>query len=130
METKTNARVTQVNINCSTKTQQKIASYNGNINDYYMVDYFDNDQCRWVRCPFNTLEQVAHIASSIVNGREVEGFRVIPEKWLSQLRDNTWNEETNSYTEDVITNRTWLFGSRYEELAEHITGERSLMRDN
>jgi hypothetical protein len=130
METKTNARVTQVSFNCSTKTQQKNVSYNGNIDDYYMVDYFDKDQCRWVRSPFSTLEEVAHIASSIINGREVEGFRVIPETWLSQLRDNTWNEETNSYTEDVITNRTWFFGSRYEELAEQITGEKSLMRDN
>jgi hypothetical protein len=128
METKTNAKVTQVNLNRSTKTQKKIASYNGNINDYYMVDYFDDDQCRWVRSQFNTLEQVAKILTSITNGKEVKGFRVIPEKWLSQLRDNTWNEETNSYTEDVITNRTWLFGSRYEELAEHITGQKSFER--
>jgi len=127
MKNLTNAKNTRVLFNCETKTHQKIASYNGDLNDYYMVDYFDKYQCRWVRSPFNTLEQVAQIANSVNHRKDVEGFRVLPEKWLSQLRDNAWNEETNSYTQDVITNRTWFFGSRYEELAEHITGEKSLM---
>jgi hypothetical protein len=129
MTTQNNTKNTHSPSICQTKTGHKIASYNGNIDDYYMVDYFDEDQCRWVRSPFNTIEQVAQIASSIIHGREVKRFRVLPEKWLSQLRDNTWNDETNSYTEDDITNRVWFFGSLYEELAEHITGEKSLMRN-
>jgi len=113
--------------NCEDKNEQKKVSYNGNIDDYYMVDYFDEDQCRWVRSPFNTLDNI-HYISSLINreGKKVERFRVLPEKWLSELRENTWNEETSSYEEDVITNRTHLFGSMYETIAERITGVKSL----
>jgi hypothetical protein len=114
-----------------TGTRQKIASYKGNLDDYYMVDYHVevDSFMKWVRSPFKTLEEVAQIANSIHNRKGISNFRILPEKWLSQLRDNTWNDETNSYTKDDITNRVWVFGSFYEELAEHITGETSLMRN-
>lgn len=113
--------------NCEEKNEQKKVSYNGNIDDYYMVDYFDLDECRWVRSPFNTIEDIHYISSLIkIEGKEVERFRVLPEKWLSELRDNTWNEETSSFEKDVITNRTNLFGGMYETIAERITGVKSL----
>jgi len=113
--------------NCEEKNEEKKGYYNGNIDDYYMVDYFDVDECRWVRSPFNTLDGI-HYISSLINygGKEVERFRVLPEKWLSELRDNTWNEETSSFEKDVITNRTNLFGVMYETIAERITGVKSL----
>ena len=121
------AKGCKILFNCEGKTQQKIVSYNGNIDEYYMVDYFDVDQCRWVRSPFNTLDGIHTISSLIkVQGKKVKRFRVLPEKWLSELRDYTWNDETNSYDEDVITNRTYLFGDRYDEIAEMITGVKSL----
>jgi hypoxanthine phosphoribosyltransferase len=112
-----------------TGTRHEIASYKGNLDDYYMVDYHVevDSFIKWVRSPFKTLEEVAQIANSIHNRKGISNFRILPEKWLSQLRDNTWNDETNSYTEDDITNRVWFFGSLYEELAEHITGDKSLM---
>ena len=116
-----------IRTNCEDKNEQKKVSYNGNIDDYYMVDYFDVDECRWIRSPFNTLDDIHYISSIIkIEGKEVQRFRVLPEKWLSELRDNTWNEETNSYEKDVITNRTNLFGDRYDAIAEGITGVKSL----
>lgn len=116
-----------IRFNCEDKSEQKKVSYNGNIDDYYMVDYFDVDECRWVRSPFNTLEDIHTITSLIQDwGKEVKRFRVLPEKWLSELRDNTWNDETNTYEKDVITNRTNLFGDRYDAIAEGITGVKSL----
>ncbi|MCP9781446.1 MULTISPECIES: hypothetical protein [Cyanobium] len=113
-----------------TGTRQSIASYKGNLDYYYMVDYHVkvDSFIKWVRSPFKTLEEVTKIANSIHNRKGISNFRILPEKWLSQLRDNAWNDETNSYSKDDITNRVWVFGSFYEELAEHITGEKSLMR--
>jgi len=126
METQ-DTKSSKIFFNCEGKTQQKIVSYNGNIDEYFMVDYFDVDQCRWVRSPFNTIEDIHYISSLIkIQGKEVKRFRVLPEKWLSELRDYTWNDETNSYEKDVITNRTYFFGSRYETIAEEITGVKSL----
>ena len=120
-------QTTTINFNCETKTEQKKVKFNGNIEEYYMVDYFDVDECRWVRSPFNTLEDIHTITSLIQDwGKEVKRFRVLPEKWLSELRDNTWNDETNTYEKDVITNRTNLFGDRYDAIAEGITGVKSL----
>jgi hypothetical protein len=123
MEIMTNTNNTPTLSNNQTGTRQGVASYTGNIDDYYMVDYFDEDLGRMVHAPFRTIEQVAEIASSISRGREVKEFRVLPEKWLSQL----YNEENNSCTKDRITNRYRIFGSCYEELAECFTGEESLM---
>lgn len=110
-----------------TGTRKGVASYTGNIDDYYMVDYYDEDLGRMVQSPFQTIEQVAEIVSSISRGREVKSFRVLSEKWLSQLRVNPCNEENNSCTNDNIINRYQIFGSLWEELAECFTGEESLM---
>ena len=113
-----------IRFNCEDKSEQKKVSYNGNIDDYYMVDYFDVDECRWVRSPFNTLEDIHTITSLIQDwGKEVKRFRVLPEKWLSEMRKGEWCEEEKSYKEDTITNREFIFGYRYKEIAECIMGE-------
>ena len=39
-------QTTTINFNCETKTEQKKVKFNGNIEEYYMVDYFDVDECR------------------------------------------------------------------------------------
>ena len=35
----------------------------------------------------------------------MKDLRIQSEEWLSELRDNQWNEKTNSYEKDTITNR-------------------------
>ena len=126
MKNKMETKYYRILHNCETRDEQKIVSFNGNIEEYYMVDYFDRDECRWVRSPFNTIQEVANIASYINDGKKVDRFRVIPEKWLSELRDKTWDEEKSEYEKDTITNRTNLFGYRYDLIAEGITGIKSL----
>ena len=123
----TNPKNTKTLSKNQTGTRKGVPSYTGNIDDYYMVDYFDEELGRMVQSPFRTIEQVAEIVNSISRGREVKSFRVLPEKWLSQLRVNPCNEENNSCTNDNITNRFHIFGSWCEELAECFTGEESLM---
>ena len=120
---------TTINFNNETKNQQKKVKFNGNIEDYYMVDYFDEDECRWVRSPFNTMEDIFRIITNIqIKDKKVKDLRIQSEEWLSELRDNQWNEKTNSYEKDTITNRCNLFGSRYDCIAEQITGIKSLTK--
>ena len=120
---------TTIIFNNETKNQQKKVKFNGNIEDYYMVDYFDEDECRWVRSPFNKMEDVFRIITNIqIKDKKVKDLRIQSEEWLSELRDNQWNEKTNSYEKDTITNRCNLFGSRYDCIAEHITGIKSLTK--
>ena len=120
----------QIYFNCDTLSESKIVSYNGNLDDYYMVDYFDKEECRWVRVPFQTLQDVYNIMTNIqLEKKSVKNFNMYPEKWLSQLRNTTWNEETNEYEKDTITNRVDKYGSRYELISLGITGETQMDRN-
>ena len=120
---------TTINFNCETKNEQKKVKFNGNIEEYYMVDYFDEDECRWVRSPFNKMEDIFRIITNIqIKDKKVSDLRIQSEKWLSELRENQWNEETQSYEKDTITNRCNLFGWRYEVIASNITGIKSLTK--
>jgi hypothetical protein len=120
----------QIYFNCDTPSESKIVSYNGNLDDYYMVDYFDKDECRWVRVPFQTLQDVYNIMTNIqLEKKSVKNFNMYPEKWLSQLRNTTWNEETNEYEKDTITNRVDKYGTRYELISLGITGETQMDRN-
>ena len=120
---------TTINFNCETKNEQKKVKFNGNIEEYYMVDYFDEDECRWVRSPFNKMEDIFRIITNIqIKNKKVSDLRIQSEKWLSELRENQWNEETQSYEKDTITNRCNLFGWRYEVIASNITGIKSLTK--
>ena len=120
---------TTINFNCETKNEQKKVKFNGNIEEYYMVDYFDEDECSWVRSPFNKMEDIFRIITNIqIKDKKVSDLRIQSEKWLSELRENQWNEETQSYEKDTITNRCNLFGWRYEVIASNITGIKSLTK--
>ena len=92
--------------------------------EYYFVDYHDAYDCRWVRCPYLTINQVHKIVEDIFLswGFDKEGIgvtpliqrlRITPEKELAQLRQK-WNEETQKYENDVINERTYRFGGRYD----------------
>ena len=122
-ETKQNA-VYQINFNCDTKSESKLVYWNGNIDEYYMIDYFLVDDCRWVRVPYQTIDDINDIMSNIVeNNIKVRDLRINSEKWLSDIRDTEWDEDAKEYKKDNITNRINLFGSRYELISLGITGE-------
>ena len=103
--------------------------YDPNI-EYYSVDWHCKKDCRWVRNPFIKLEELNWYGiTGSANGESVyqtaENFRVLPERWLSEPRQN-WNEEIKSYVPDVITNRQFIFDNRYESSAVIRTGKQSL----
>ena len=98
-------------------------------NEYYFVDYLDQTQCRWVRTPSQTMEGVLNIMHFIEeNNVEVKNFRVLPEKWLSELKESEYDQEKNCYKLDEITNRVHLFGNREEQFAEKFFGVEGLSR--
>ena len=117
-------KVYQINWNCDTKSENKCVVWNGNIDEYYMIDYFLVDDCRWVRVPYQTIEDINDIMRNIVeNNIKVERLRINSEEWLSQIRDTEWDEDTKEYKKDTITNRCNMFGSRYELISLGITGK-------
>ena len=98
--------------------------------EYYSVDWHSKKDIRWVRNTFVELEDLKwYGVSGLAKGESVfqtaENFRVLPEKWLSEPRQN-WNEELNSYVPDVMTNRQFIFGDNYECCAIMATAQQSL----
>ena len=106
------------------------------LSGFYCVDYQDLTEMRWVRNPFCSWESVLEIMDALPYGYDEEEdrqvplfarFRITPESVLSEIRQN-WNPETEEYENDEITERHFLFGERYEMIAERQTGEQSLIR--
>ena len=106
------------------------------LSGFYCVDYQDLTEMRWVRNPFCSWEMVLEIMDALPYGYDEEEnrqvplfarFRITPESVLSEIRQN-WNPETEEYENDEITERHFLFGERYEMIAERQTGEQSLIR--
>lgn len=98
--------------------------------DYYSIDWHCTKDCRWVRNAFVQLDELSWYGlSGCSKGESVfqtaESFRVLPEKWLSEPRQN-WNEEIKSYVPDFITNRQFIFDNRYEDSAVLNTAQQSL----
>ena len=94
--------------------------------EYHYVDYDDVDECRWVRTPCQTLDDIINILQYIKKeGKTVENFRILPESFLSDLHQS-WNEETQTLTSDTFTNRVSLFGGNDEWFAEKFFNRRSL----
>ena len=103
--------------------------YDPNI-EYYSVDWHCTKDIRWVRNSFIKLEElnwygVAGLAKGETVFQTADNFRVLPEKWLSEPRQN-WNEEIQSYVPDTITNRQFIFDGRYESFAVIKTRRQSL----
>ena len=103
---------------------------------FYSVDYRDLTECRWVRNPFCSWDEVQMIIEALPYGYDeeseqqiplFENFRIMPESELSQLRCTYDLEKQEVVTSDV-TNRMYHFDDRYEMIAESITGEQSLTR--
>lgn len=104
-------------------------TYDPNI-EYYSIDWHCTKDCRWVRNSFVQLDELSwYGVSGCSKGESVfqtaERFRVLPEKWLSEPRQN-WNDEIQSYVPDFITNRQFIFDNRYEDSAVLNTAQQSL----
>lgn len=86
---------------------------------YFMVDYFDNEKVQWIRCPYQTMEQVSGIMRDIIiRGMDTSRFRVLPETYLDQPREAEYNEEKQEYVKDTITYREYHFDNRYERFSQ------------
>ena len=103
--------------------------------EYYFVDYHCSYDCRWVRSPYNTWEEVLQIVEDLQGswgfdkeGKKIVRFpqelRITPERELARLHQ-VFNEETNQYEDDIINYRTYLFDGRYD-VDERWTGIASL----
>ncbi len=103
--------------------------------EYYFVDYHCSYDCRWVRIPYQTWEEVVELVKSLNSQwgfdredesmvRFVKDLRITPESELAQL-NQVFNEETNKYEDDIINYRTYLFDGRYD-IDERWTGVKSL----
>ena len=89
--------------------------------EYYMLDYFDKEEIRWVRMPFMTSPEVALFFITNDLHTRAKRLRVQGENYLSQPRE-CWNEELQVYVPEVITNRQFIFGETYESCAVRTTG--------
>ena len=107
--------------------------------EYYFVDYHCSYDCRWVRSPYNTWEEVVEIVKSLNSQwgfdkgdkrmvRFVKDLRITPESELAELHQ-VFNEETNKYEDDIINNRTYRFDGRYD-IDEKWTGVKSLNKED
>ena len=86
---------------------------------YYMLDYFDKEQCAWARLPYMTMEEVSDRILLLASlGTPIEDLRVLPETYLDEKRDAQYNEEKKEYVKDTITNRQFFFDDRYEGFSQ------------
>ena len=116
----------EIKTNCYTKDEHLFIPFMEDGVEYYYVDYHDRQELRWVRTPCQTLEDIKMILFYIqTENKEVEEFRVTPEKYLSELH-TSWCEEKREYITDNFTNRERLFGGMDEMFAEKFFGVRSL----
>ena len=90
--------------------------------EYFFVDYHDIEDCRWVRSPYNTIEEVTRMISELpyVYDKEKKEvlpmfrrLRVTPHTQLAELY-RIWNEEEKKWENDTITKGCVQFDDRYD----------------
>lgn len=105
-------------------TRNIFESFNGNLSDYYMVSYHyeKDDFIQWVRSPFLHKNEINEILLSriVFSDGNITDLRILSEEWLSEMRKGDWDPETELYKEDTITNREYIYGSKYENTAQKI----------
>ncbi len=115
------------------------------LEDRWFLDYFHKTDCRWVRCPFLTLNQVTRVLTNLTHQQirnrldnmtsetfeEVDWSRVRihSERELDVMVDEDGNEEDRSPTDEnykfvpVCTKRAYLFSDRYEVIEHYRSGK-------
>jgi len=96
--------------------------------DYFMVDYFDRNNCAHIRLPFLRMEQVfevfAELDKAIKRGADLSSIRVLPELFLDEPYANPdiVDEAIAAGVEDAkylgASTREVLFDTRYEAMAK------------
>lgn len=90
--------------------------------EYFFVDYHDIEDCRWVRSPYNTIEEVTRMISDLPYVYDKEKnevlpmfrrLRVTPHTELAKLYQ-VWNEEEKKWENDTITKGCVMFDLRYD----------------
>ena len=92
------------------------------LTEYYFVDYHCIIDCRWVRCAYLTLEEVREIIENLPYLYDKENsktepmfsnLRITPMRELERL-NQVYNEETNEWEDDIITNACKEYDWRYD----------------
>ena len=92
------------------------------LTEYYFVDYHCIIECRWVRSAYLTFEEVREIIENLPYLYDKENdktepmfsdLRITPMRELEQLNKN-YNEKTNEWENDVITNACKVYDWRYD----------------
>ena len=93
--------------------------------EYFFVDYFCNDDNRWVRSPFNTREQVLDktkialcTGSNLRIQKETDLDELVTEDGVSVELTRLRGEEVKE--DEIMTKREYLFGDTYQGCAEMI----------
>jgi hypothetical protein len=118
------------------------------LEDAWMLDYFDKTDCRWVRCPFLTWNQVTRVLTDLTHKKirnrlmsitketfedvDWKTVRIHSERELDVMVDEDGNEE-DTFPKDkdykfvpVCTKRAYLFGDRYDHAELYRSGELTL----
>jgi hypothetical protein len=95
--------------------------------DMYFLDYFMEEECRWVRTPMTSLDEVCdYLIYLTTQGRKSPGkLRIMSEKFLdTELFSTEVNtgektidflKKINEGKEKSLTYREWFFDKRYQE---------------
>ena len=91
--------------------------------EYYFLDYYDSMEVRWVRSPYMSLEEIQDTIAyhlPFIYDKELKkcvpmfsNLRITPMKQLEKLH-RRWNEDTQQWEDDTITNACVQFDSRYD----------------
>lgn len=91
--------------------------------EYYFLDYHDSMETRWVRDPYMTIEEIQNFIAHhlpFIYDRDAKkcipmfnNLRITPMTQLEELY-RKWNEETQQWEDDTVTNACVQFDSRYD----------------
>ena len=85
----------EIQTNAYPKDEKLFIPYRVDGVEYHFVDYHDKVECRWVRTPFQTIDDIINILQYIKKrgGKGIEELRILPESFLSDLH-HSWDEKT------------------------------------
>ena len=120
----------EIQTNAYPKDEKLFIPYREEGVEYHFVDYYDREEHRWVRTPFQTIDDIINILQYIKKrgGRGIGELRILPECYLSDLH-HSWDEKTQRMYSDNFTNRSALFGKSEDMFAEKFNEVRSLSQN-